>query len=241
MYYIYKNTKIFYEIKGKKNKNTLLFLHGWGCDSKIFYDQVKWLQNNFKCVLIDFPPFGKSEEAKEVWNLENYCEVVNEIIIKNNLQNIAIIAHSFGGRVAIKLASCYNYVERMILTGSAGLKNRRNIFVQSKIYFYKCFKKILNKDKYGSQDYKKLSKIMKQTFVKIVSNDQTDDCKKISCQTLLIYGKKDKETNLCLAKKILKLIKNSTLKIYQNCGHFCFLENKEQFFDDIINFMTKEF
>lgn len=240
MYYIYKNTKIFYEVKGKNNKKALLFLHGWGCESNIFLEQVEVLKNKFQCVLIDFPPFGKSDEPKEVWNLEDYCNVTNEILNKINLQNVAIIAHSFGGRVAIKLASCYNYVERMILTGSAGLKTS-NLFVKIKICFYKFFKKILRQENYGSSDYKKLSKIMKQTFVKIVNYDQSEDCKKILCPTLLIYGKKDKETNLYLATKILKLIKNSKLKIYQNCGHFCFLDNKEQFFDDIINYMAKEF
>ena len=239
MYDIYKNTKVFYKIWGKSNQK-LLFLHGWGCDGTIFYDLVSNLKNRYQCLVIDFPPFGKSEMPKEVFSLDDYCNMVKNILEKNNFQNIAIIAHSFGGRVAIKIASCYNDVNKILITGGAGIKPRRNFVIKFKLWYYKIFKKVLNLKNFGSQDYKLLSDKMKKTFVHIVNTKQKNECKKIQAQTLLIYGNKDKETPVYMAKKLNKLIKNSKLILYQNYGHYAFVDNIETFFDDTINFFKNE-
>ena len=238
--YQFKNTKVYYGIFGKENAQAIVFLHGWGCSGDIFLPLIENLKNFYQCVVLDFPPFGKSQEPNQVWSLETYTELVISLIQKLNLQNIGIIAHSFGGRVAIKIASCYNDVNKILITGGAGIKPRRNFVIKFKLWYYKIFKKVLNLKNFGSQDYKLLSDKMKKTFVHIVNTKQKNECKKIQAQTLLIYGNKDKETPVYMAKKLNKLIKNSKLILYQNYGHYAFVDNIETFFDDTINFFKNE-
>lgn len=238
MHITHKNTKIFVQKIGNQNAPTLVFLHGWGCDGTIFLPLVNWLKENYYCVLIDFPPFGKSETPNGAWRLDDYVEIVQKATKQR--QVFCLIGHSFGGRVAIRIASCYNKVSKLVLVGSAGLPPRRGIGYYSKIWFYKLFKKFLNSQKHGSQDYKNLPQQMKKTFVNIVNTNQTKECKNIKIPTLIIHGQKDNQTPLWMAKKFCKLIENSKLKIYQNAGHYCFLENQEQFFDDIVLFLKGE-
>ena len=87
-------------------------------------------------------------------------------------------------------------------------------------------KKVL--EKFGSDDYKQLNDIMKQTFVKVVNEDLSDDASKISIPTLLVWGKKDKDTPLYMGKTFNKLIKNSKL-IILNGGHYCHIENLQEY------------
>lgn len=70
---------------------------------------------------------------------------------------------------------------------------------------------------------------MKKTFVNIISEDLSPLLKSITCPTLIIFGKDDKETPLYMAKKINKKIKDSALVVFENCGHFAYLEDYYRF------------
>ena len=121
----YKDIKVFYKIKGKGQDDCpLLFLHGWEGSSlsfKYFYDI---LSSKRRCIILDFPPFGKSEEPKEPFNLSDYSQIVIKILKKLQVNKVDIVAHSFGGRIAILLASQTKYINKMLLTGCAGIKRK---------------------------------------------------------------------------------------------------------------------
>jgi len=70
---------------------------------------------------------------------------------------------------------------------------------------------------------------MKKTFVNIISEDLSPLLKNIACPTLIIFGKDDKETPLYMAKKLNKKIKDSALIVFENCGHFAYLEDFYRF------------
>ncbi len=234
----YKNSLVNYIVTGE-GEETMLYLHGWGGS----VDSFKFLLNslNYKSILIDFPPFGKSEEPKSPYTLFDYSEIVYKILQKEDVKKINIICHSFGARVAMLLISSYNVdIENLIITAGAGIKPRNKI---KKIYRkikYKILKKIIKNYSAGSNDYKKLSPVMKKTFSNIINLDISPYAKKIDCRTLLIYGSLDKETPLYMAKKLNKYIKNSKLIIYKNCGHFAYLENNIQFLIDVKTFLKGE-
>lgn len=241
MIFTYKGTKVYYKIVGKGEP--IVFLHGWQSNMDAFALLSEELKFQYKCILVDFPPFGKSENLRYPWGIDDYSDMVFALLNTLNINKFNILAHSFGGRVAINLCTCYNdcVVKKMILTGSAGLKPKRNLFYYYKILKYKIQK---NKNKsgrafanFGSQDYRVLSPLMQQTFVKIVNFHQDSLSKKIKCPTLLIFGDKDRETPLYMAKRLKKYIKNSNLIVFKDCGHFCFLNQHELFFDYINNFL----
>ena len=235
MFETYKETNIYYKIKGKGDR-TLVFLHGWGMSHECFEYFTDYFQDFYTCICVDFPPFGNSEEPKNPWTLDDYVVALCQILKNFKFENVSIIAHSFGGRVAIKLASCYpEKVKCLLLTGCAGMKPRRGLSYYFKVYGYKLFRF----KSAGSADYKVLSPVMKKTFSYIVNTFQEKQAKQIVCPTLLIFGKKDKQTKMYMAKRLNKLIKNSKLIVFDDCSHFCFLEQKEKFLDFAIDFLKE--
>lgn len=221
----------------------LVFLHGWQSSMDAFLVVAEELKYQYKIILIDFPPFGKSGELSCAWSVNDYSDMVFELLKTLQINNFCILAHSFGGRVAINLCTCYNcIVKKLVLCGSAGLKPRRSLTYYYKIFKYKQHKRKVKSENqtlenFGSDDYKLLSPLMRQTLVKVVNFHQDKLAKKISCPTLLIFGQNDKETPLYMAKRFKRLIKNSNLVIFLGCGHFCFLNQHERFFDIVNQFL----
>lgn len=221
----------------------LVFLHGWQSSMDAFLVVAEELKYQYKIILIDFPPFGKSGELSCAWSVNDYSDMVFELLKTLQINNFCILAHSFGGRVAINLCTCYNcIVKKLVLCGSAGLKPRRSLTYYYKIFKYKRHKRKAKSENqtlenFGSDDYKLLSPLMRQTLVKVVNFHQDKLAKKISCPTLLIFGQNDKETPLYMAKRFKRLIKNSNLVIFLGCEHFCFLNQHERFFDIVNQFL----
>ena len=228
-----------YYLKFGNCKKCVVFLHGWGADLNSFL----WVKDYFDDVsmlFVDFPGFGKSAEPDKSMFVEDYAKQLKDLIDKNGFDELIVVGHSFGGRVAIKFASLYQNLYskvKLFLIDSAGVLPRRTIKFYVNIWRYKrCKKKAQRNEKFkqklelfGSTDFKKLSLNMKKTFVCVVNEDLVPDAKKILCDTVLFWGEKDKDTKIYMAKKLHKSIKNSKLYILKNAGHFSFLDNKKAF------------
>ena len=229
-----------YIVKGE-GKNILL-LHGWGSKLDLFGTIIENLSKNNKVYAIDLPGFGGTEEPKEAWDVDRYVDFVIEFIEKMNIKELSILGHSFGGRVIIKLVNRKNLnfkVDKLVLVDSAGIKPEKSkknsmktkvykvlkILVGNKIVS-KIFPNLLNniKKKFGSEDYRNATPIMRDTLVKTVNEDLTDLLPNIKQSTLLIWGDKDTATPIEDAKKMESLIKDSGLVTVEGAGHFSFLE-----------------
>lgn len=227
-------------LKFGTSKNFIVFLHGWGADLNSFLWLKDYFVDDYSLIFLDFDGFGKSPEPETKMTVSDYVQNLKELLENFEIENLILVAHSFGGRVAIK----YLFLEQnsykktsLCLVDSAGILPRRNLLYYLKVKRYKNLKnksktnpKLKDKlDCYGSSDYKKLSNVMKQTFVSVVNEDLTNFAKFINSKTIIIWGSKDKETKPYMARKLHKLIKNSELVFIKNTGHFCFLEKKEEF------------
>lgn len=221
---------VFYE-REKGEKTPVLLMHGWGCDvrvmRRIFYFLVTL---GHEVVSIDFPGFGKSDPPPENFTVFDYATLTEKLIKQLFDRPIIALGHSFGGRIALILGDS-ECVEKLILVSSAGIKPRRKPSYFVKVGLYKFCKKVLKKDmkNAGSTDYKALSPIMKKVFVSVVNTDLTENAKKVSVPTLLIWGENDKETPLYMAKKLNKHIRGSRLVTLNGCGHFCFADDFNSF------------
>ena len=82
--------------------------------------------------------------------------------------------------------------------------------------------------KCGSADYRKLSGDMRETFKNIV-NFHLDYClEDIKCSTLIIWGKRDKDTPPYMARRLQRRIYNSGL-VFLKGGHYSYLDCYGQF------------
>lgn len=239
------NCLINYEVFGEGEP--LLILHGWGACINAMAPIWKFFKQKFKIYVLDFPGQGNaSSDMKEPWGIPEYSNLVLEFMKKLNINKPNLIAHSFGGRVAIYLASIHKELfNKIVLVDSAGIKPKISIKNKLKIFMFKCGKTFLKfttsgdnydkklndfRKKFASSDYSNIkSDVIRQTFSKVINLDLTKNLKEIKNSVLLIWGENDKDTPLYMAKIMEKNIKDSGLVILKNAGHFSYIEKSNEF------------
>ena len=225
------------KIMGKGNK-VVLFLHGYGGSMQSFMPVAERIAKNCKVVIVDLYGFGESLHPNKIMDTYDYAVQIYLKIKSLGINVLNIVAHSFGGRIALILASLFDLnIDKMVLVGCAGLKPKRTIKYHLKVFLYKLSKKLVKLklikpkflNRFGSDEYKKLTSYQKRSYVKIVNQDLFYLLKYILTSTLIMWGTKDKSTPIYMAKKLHKNIINSGVVFYENGSHFCYLENFVQF------------
>ena len=207
-------------------------LHGYLSSKETFIHQINFIKRYRKVYAIDLDGFGESPPLNKAFSLDDYVYKVKDFITKQGIKSYDLLAHSFGGRIAIKLAKIDNRLDKIVLTGCAGLKPRRKIGYYFKVYTYKILKRFIPPEKlknFGSIEYRSLSSIHKKSYLKIVNEHLDNELKYINNKTLLIFGERDCDTPIYMAKKLNKNIKNSSLIIIKGAGHFAFIDKPFEF------------
>jgi pimeloyl-ACP methyl ester carboxylesterase len=245
---------INYEVAGQGPP--LLLLHGWGGRIGSMQPIAKGIADMRTIYNIDFPGFGLSSPPPEPWSITEYTDCMLSFIQKAGIGKADIVAHSFGGRVTLLLASTRpELVGKIVITGGAGLKPRRGMTYYGRVYTYKLGKKMMNHDwlvkaakafgvdlkaraeQAGSEEYRSLSGDMRRTFVRVVNQDLRYCLPNIKSPVLLIWGENDVEAPLWMGKIMEKEIRDAGLVIFEGRGHFAYLEELPRFVKIVRNFL----
>lgn len=243
--------RLFYRLQKKEDTQapTILLLHGWGCDSSMFSFIESDLSANASVCSLDFPGHGKSDEPPEPWGVPQYAEQVKALLAQHSVDRVHVVAHSFGGRVAIYLASTYpDLIDKLVITGGAGIKKPLSDSQLKRQQTFKRYNAVLNsmkniaplattaskmqtslRNRFGSADYIKLNEVMRQSFSQIVSLDLYPNLRNIKSSTLLIWGSMDTETPLWMGEQMEKAIPDAGLVVFEGRTHFAFIEEWQRF------------
>lgn len=244
---------IHYEITGKGND--VLLLHGWGANTQVMQTIADGLSDRLRVCNLDLPGFGESDEPREDdWDVYSYAEFVKKFCEAADIRNPIIIAHSYGGRLAIILSGKKMMkINKMVLAGSAGIRGKRGLLYYTKVYSYKLSKKIIKligalsqgteermKQKFGSEDYRNANDKMRKVMVRSINEDLTYLLPSVEEPTLLIWGENDDATPVTDGKTMEKLMKDAGLVILPNAGHYVFLDQRGRFIQIVRKFLEKE-
>ncbi|WP_340105881.1 alpha/beta fold hydrolase [Rhodohalobacter sp. 8-1] len=230
----------------------LIMLHGWGSSSAVMMPLAKKLASQRTCILLDLPGFGESPEPRSAWSVGNYAGMVLAFLQENYPDtSVDFLVHSFGGRILLKILSMKDrpvQIDKMIITGGAGLKPKRSLSFHAKRLTAKLLKlpvklvipskrdAVMNRlrktqlwKSLGSSDYQKLTGVMRETFVKSVTEFFDDQLSSIDEEVLLLWGKDDAATPMDQAKRLEKGLNNSALVEIEEAGHYAFLDQPAKF------------
>jgi len=240
MQIIVQNLATEYQDEG--NGKVILLLHGWQDNLHTFDSLASLLSPTKRVIRLDLPGFGKSEMPKESWDLDGYVRFLKDFIQKLDLSVDTIIGHSFGGRIAIKGVSAKNLQpNKLMLISSAGIAGSRTfrnstLKVLAKIGRWITYipplifwREELRKKFYGliGSDYLNTGPL-KETFLKIISEDLSASAKEITTPALLIWGADDAETPLSDGEQLSRLIHDSRLEVISGAGHFAHREKPQE-------------
>ena len=208
----------------------LVFLHGYLSSKEAFLGQIDYFSRFYRVTAFDFIGFGKSGELKAPFSVCDYADWTKNFLNSLGIITPHVIAHSFGCRVAIKMASSGREVfDKIILTGPAGVILKRGIVYKTKVKAYRLTRKFFPKfaeKKFGSKEYRSLSPIMRESYKKIVNEDLRNLAKRVKNEVLIVQGKKDKTTTDAEAREYLACLSRGQLKRIEG-GHFAFARHTQ--------------
>ena len=91
-------TQISYEVYGAGDPS-LVFVHGWSCDSRYWKKQVPFFSKGYKIILIDLAGHGHSGMTREKYSMKSFGEDVKAVVEAVGCHNVILIGHSMGGAV----------------------------------------------------------------------------------------------------------------------------------------------
>ncbi len=246
--------KVYYEAAGEGTP--VLLLHGWGTDSGTMRPVLKQIREALprRVFALDFPGFGYSDPPPGTWGVRDYTQIVMKFMDGLGMDKADLVAHSFGGRVAIYLASeAPERVGRLALVDSAGIRPERTASYRLRVFLVKSLRRLQKTApglgrffrldhlvaSQGSEDYRRAG-ALRATFVKVVNEDLSDRLNLINCPTMLIWGERDDSTPLSDGHRMHALIRGSQLTVIEGAGHFPFLEQPAVFGGHIIPFLRGE-
>src|SRR3989344_9634166 len=237
-----KNLETHYKIFGpptpeasadQSQREPFLMLHGWGSNSDRWEKVAEMLAQKYLVIVPDLPGFGKSQEPLESWSIDNYVDWLSEFIstLPELHQNFYLAGHSFGGALATKFTIRYNQqVKKLLLISSACIRARtliRKIWYRiakmMKIFSilpgYTTLRKSVYKFVLRKSDYPHVSGVMKETYLRVISDDLSHKINFLKVPTIIIWGDKDESTPITEGEFIHHRIQHSTLVIINGADH----------------------
>lgn len=254
------NYKIYSQDKKISFKRPIIiFLHGFGGNSSIWFKQIKPLKQKYDLVCIDLPSHGKNN--LKLSNLKNnFQEVTNsilEVLKFLKIEKANFIGCSIGTTfIKYILLTKSEIVDKFILIGCVGnfrnwfkngiyiAKNLLNIFPKN-ICCNLVSKLLIPNKKYNESRLlflecaKKISKKELKSWLKLIlkfpkiNKDFLKNMKNFK-NGLYIMGKED-NVFLDSIKEEKEYFNN--IKILENCGHICNIDKYKEVNDIILDFI----
>jgi len=208
-------------------------LHGWGANIGKLQPLSQKLRVLGWQVYIPKMPGFELPSPQDFWGIIEYTSyILKKSSQVFNGQKFFVFGHSFGGRIAIKMAARYpRQLNGVILCSAGGISRGYKI---GRLFFYllakigKTFlifpplalfwRKFLYKLA-REHDYEKTKGVMREVFKKVVSEDFRSQVSLIKIPTLILWGKQDKVTPVKDAFFIRGVLDNSKLQIFEDQGH----------------------
>ena len=211
-----------------RGQPSVVALHGWGRTSADWNSVLR----SEDALALDLPGHGNTPVPESVWGSDEYAARVVEAIASQVSTPFTLVGHSFGGRVAVRIAAAHpELISTLVLTGAP--LYRRSAPAKPPATF-RLVKRLNTagivsdavldrmRNKYGSPDYRATSGIMRSVFVKLVNEDYEESITKIAqarVAVALVWGERDTEAPVSVAERINAAIPGSVLRVVPGSGH----------------------
>tara|TARA_Y100001934_G_scaffold73154_1_gene90902 strand:+ start:3309 stop:4121 length:813 start_codon:yes stop_codon:yes gene_type:complete len=240
---------------------SLLLLHGIGGSSESWDQQFDYFKDQYRVIAWDMPGYGGSDFLENITpTLDDYVHCLERLVDFLEIKNVNVLGQSIaalvGARFCIRNPSkTLSYIFAHGLTGLGGLdleererqKNGRIEVFDSlgpKRFAYEKGPAIMGtkvSDEARNKSVRIMAKVrprgFKQAVEMLSSANFFIDAPKIKVPSLILCGADDPVSPEKLCRSVQAVIKNSSLRIIPNVGHYSAIENPGLFNNLILNFL----
>ena len=249
----------------KKSNEWVVFVHGAGGSSSIWFNQLKAFRKYFNIVLVDLRGHGKSKDLiqkyyEENYSFENISKDIIEVMDHLEIEKAHFIGVSLGTIIIRTLSEIEpERVKSAILCGAItrlNIRSRILVFIGHLfkrvipyMWLYKFFAWIIMPRKRHEESrnlfIREAKKLYQKEFIKWfkLTNEVNPLLryfkeKEISTPMLYVMGGED-HMFLPPVKQIVEKHSSSYLEIIEDCGHVCNVEQPKKFNQISIDFINK--
>ncbi len=205
----------------------VLALHGWRRDHQDF--SAVLASAGMDAVALDLPGFGSAPAPEKVWGTPEYADAV-AAMLDEMAPRVVVLGHSFGGRVAVHLAARRpDRIAGLVLSGvplhrPPGARPRPPL--RLRIARLLAAHGLAGEERvealrqrYGSDDYRAASGVMRDILVRTLAEDYTDAIGAVRCPVELIWGDDDTAAPLAVARRVERELADAHLVVCPGAGH----------------------
>jgi len=176
---------------------------------------------------VHLPGFGITPEPPAVWGSAEYADALAVALAGS--APVVVVGHSFGGRVAIRLAARHpELVRALVLTGvplmpspSAGRPPLRYRMIRAlakrKLVSAATLERA--RRRYGSEDYRAARGVMRDILVRLVNESYRDDLAALRVPVRFVWGADDTAAPAAAARAAAELVEGSSYREFAGQGH----------------------
>lgn len=238
----------------------VVFIHGAGGSSVVWYKQIQTYVKHFNLLLIDLHGHGRSAniQSKGHYTFENIALDIIKVLDHRGISKAHFVGVSMGTIIVRKVAEIRReYVKSMIMVGAITKLNLKSRFLVKMgqlfhqvvpfMWLYKVFAFIimpLDEHKESRNTFiREARKLARHEFIRWfkLTSRLTAKLRKMETEdsglpTLYVMGEQD-YIWLEPVKKLVTKYKNNTLSVVEKCGHVVNIEKADVFNQLSINFI----
>jgi pimeloyl-ACP methyl ester carboxylesterase len=216
---------LFGDVTGADERPEVVGLHGW---RRTRADMAASLRG-LPAVALDLPGFGASPPPPEAMGAAGYARLMLDALAELTSDRLVMLGHSFGGRVAVCAAAQQpDRVRALVLTGvpllrtSAAARPRLRFRLARALHRWSLVSDARMealRQRYGSDDYRQASGIMRSVLVKVVNESYEHELGALRCPVELVWGAADDVATVDMANRAASLIPDAALTVLDGVGH----------------------
>jgi proline iminopeptidase len=263
------DTRLYVVERGDGRGYPLICVHGGpGVDHHTFADYLDPLAPDVRVILVDLRAHGLSDDAPAATlTLARFAADVVELARALALTKYAVLGHSFGGSVALRLAVDHPAAASALVLSAAtpspaalpsGEERIAHVSRQLRerlaqadthldwfhAYIAACF---ADEHDERLRDYlqRRAGMVVRTETAERMSDpgrdgELRDRLGEVRARTLVLHGRNDRNTPLTLGEQLAHGIPGAELVVFERSGHFPFVEEQEAYLRAIRHFLRPD-